>query len=97
MSKPGDRVGAILSASNGECQFLGFGVYVGDEVPPEYAGGFNAGLPNPKIQLDSGKEVFGCECWWGPELSVKERLSKYDKIIEIDIDDARKPEPPEAE
>lgn len=31
---PGQRVGAILSANNGVVKLLGFGVYVGDEVPP---------------------------------------------------------------
>ncbi len=32
--KPGTRVFAVLCADEKEVQFLGFGVYVGDEVPP---------------------------------------------------------------
>lgn len=26
---------------------------------------------NPKIRLDDGREVWGCECWWGPEANFK--------------------------
>ena len=32
--KQGERVYAVLSATATEVSFLGFGVYVGDEVPP---------------------------------------------------------------
>lgn len=34
MSKVGDRVGALLSADDKHVELLGYGVYVGDEVPP---------------------------------------------------------------
>lgn len=33
-AKPGERVYAVLSATPKEVYLLGFGVYVGDEVPP---------------------------------------------------------------
>lgn len=74
MPKVGDRVGAILSAKEGVVRFLGFGTYMGKEVPPENVGGFNIGLPNPKILLDNGEVVWGCECWWGPEEKVKKEI-----------------------
>jgi len=89
----GERVYAVLSATAAEVSFLGFGVYVGDEVPPAPMGVVRAvfrattweefdrivaedtgGEPNPavrptnpKIVLDDGEVVWGCECWWGPE------------------------------
>jgi len=30
--------------------------------------------PSPKIRLDNGSVVWGCECWWGPETPVRHRL-----------------------
>lgn len=77
--KVGDRVGAVLSTKDGVVQLLGFGVYEGNEVPHGMNVGFlgqlsRAGIPNPKIRLDSGKVVWGCECWWGSEAGLKREL-----------------------
>lgn len=82
--KKGDRVGAILgvSASDKVVELLGFGVYMGREVPPS-SGGWMAealaeeGMRNPKIELDSGETVWGCQCWWAPEEKVKKRLESW--------------------
>ncbi len=95
MSKKGDRVGAILSIRDGEVEFLGFGVYEGDFVPTEAAGWLADGLRaqeivNPRIKLDNGKVVYGCECWWGDEAHTKDYLSKFDKVNKIDIDAVRR-------
>lgn len=95
MSKVNDRVGAILSASGGTAEFLGYGVYVGDHIPVEVAGDMGkalveAKIPNPKIALDSGKVVYGCECWWGPEETVKKKLEAFGTIKNVDIDEVRK-------
>jgi len=89
MIKLGERVGAILKADETTVYMLGFGKYVGDETPPENVGGFNAGRPNPKIDLDNGKSVFGCECWWGSEADVK-RMIMGREVVEVDIDDFRR-------
>lgn len=71
MAKPtvGSRVAAVVSANQTQINFLGYGRYAGDFIPPADAVGFGSMLhqmcvPNPKIILDSGEEVFGCECWW---------------------------------
>jgi hypothetical protein len=78
--KPGTRVGAILGGADGKVDFLGYGTYKGDEVPsntgPKSMTGMLAevGCPNPKIELDNGDVVWGCECWWGPEPEVRKRL-----------------------
>lgn len=75
----GSRIGAILGTSSDgrTLQYLGCGTYQGDHVPPKEIGGFNMGLPNPKLVLDNGDIVWGCECWWGSERGIKEQLEKY--------------------
>ena len=93
--KPGDRVGAILGKNDdGSVDFFGYGVYEG-RFPPAEAVGFLAeaarevpGYVNPRIRLDSGKMVYGCECWWGAEEKVKKALSGA-KINLVDIDEIR--------
>ena len=47
-------------------------------------------LPNPRIRLDSGKIVWGCECWWGGEKGFEsEHGGGKSKIVEVDVDEAR--------
>ena len=70
--------------------FFGFGNLVGDEVPPpdiKFAGRA-VKRPNPKIVLDSGKVVWGCECWHGPENRWVEFRGRK-TVIDVDIDDMR--------
>lgn len=91
MAAKGSRAGAILSANDDTVKFLGYGVYEGNEVPPKDVNELlNAvGCPNPKITLDSGKVVWGCECWWGPEDKVKEKIQGYDTVVDVDIEEVR--------
>jgi hypothetical protein len=91
VAKVGSRVGVILDVEGNKVRLFGYGVYAGDEIPHEKVGGLgylvreNPSLTNPKIILDSGKDVFGCECWWGPEELVKGMVEGKDiKIIDID-------------
>lgn len=98
-AKVGERVGAIFSGNKERVQFLGYGVYVGDEAPVG-AVGFMAdairqgGGKNPRIDLDQGYTVWGCECWWGPELAVMQRLQGWmdaGVVIEnVDLREIRK-------
>jgi hypothetical protein len=89
------RVGAILSTDeDGTVLFLGYGEYVGDEYPEDAVGVVAQAtrelkMGNPKIVLDNGKVVWGCECWWGAEEAVKEFLEKAPNVRHVDIDDAR--------
>lgn len=90
----GDRCGAIQSANKEEVRLFGFGTFEGHKVPPLEAGGMAAGLhhagyKNPCIKLDSGDEVFGCECWWGPEEKIKETIGER-RIVNVSIVEARK-------
>lgn len=88
MAKVGARVGAMLSAGDGVVNFLGFGTYEGDEIPPKEVGGLAAelGLPNPKIKLDNGAIIWGCQCWWGSEEGMKAKLEQY-KVAGYKIQD----------
>jgi len=94
MRKIGERVGA-LSHSDGDTAYLfGFGTYRGEEVPPPGVQCMgidlhDMGHTNPKIELDSGKVVWGCECWWGGEGAVRKRLSQFTNVVDVDIDEAR--------
>lgn len=89
MTTIGDRVGAVQCANNGVVKLFGFGVRIADKVPPADAIGFGsilyeAGIPNPCILLDDGKEVFGCECWWGPEDKIKSMYADW-AVETVDI------------
>lgn len=93
MARPGERVGALLDEADGVVRLFGFGVYVGDEVPHEKVAGHGpwlreADAPNPKILLDDGKDVFGCECWWGSEAKLRTLIAGK-KVVQVDIDQIR--------
>lgn len=97
MPKVGERVTAVFGTSEQDedtVEVFGSGVYEGDSIPTE-AVGFLAEAAqqmkhkNPRIRLDNGKVVYGCECWWGSEKSVEKNL-KGKKIVMVDINEARK-------
>ena len=75
--KPGMRVGVFHSLTEQTLALLGYGVYEGDEVPPEsiiapiIGKPALIGLAVPKLRLDDGTVVWGCEVWWNDEGSVK--------------------------
>jgi hypothetical protein len=72
-ANPGDRVVAIQGVSGKSVRIYGLGTFEGEHPIADEATGFfaeaarAAGLTNPRIKLDSGKTVWGCECWWAPE------------------------------
>ena len=100
MTKAGSRIGAIFGGDEETktVTFLGFGVYVEDAIPVE-AVGFLAELcqtvnrKNPRLELDNGTVVYGCECWWGPEAKIKGELEAYKEagytVVDTNIDDIR--------
>ena len=89
----GDRVGAILKGDRATVHLFGYGIYTGERIPHQDLGVRLFGAPmdneNPCIILDSGKEVYGCECWWGPEARIKE-ITAGKRVIEVDIEEARR-------
>lgn len=78
--KKGERVGAIRNANEEIVYLYGFGTYQGYEIHPVI------GIPNPKILLDNGNVVWGCECWWGSEEKVKQMIGNR-KIEFVSVDD----------
>lgn len=65
------------------------GIYVRIELTDEEVlAGATAMLGNPRIKLDNGKTVWGCECWWGPEAPSQARFAGR-KIVVVDIDEER--------
>jgi len=91
----GERVGAVLGVKDNVVEFLGYGVYEGEQKVSEDAVGMFAEMcrqmdrPNPCILLDSGKRVYGCECWWGTEEQIKPMLEQAKEVKEVDIDEVR--------
>lgn len=78
----GRRVYALQCTEDNVVHFFGFGNYVGDEVPDSDAGGLASmvrqqGAANPKIILDNGEVVWGCECWWGPEKEFESKFGNH--------------------
>lgn len=92
------RVLAVSHADpDGPVYIFGEGVYEGDFIPEEAEGMFAeilkaAGRENPRIRLDSGKVVYGCECWWGSVDDAKKKMGidQGREVIMVDIDEARK-------
>jgi len=98
--KQGGRVGAICGENEAkEVEFFGYGVYEGRKPPPpgvKFMGIECSEVPGYEavsIKLDSGKVVFGCECWWSSEEEVRKLLAGYavegKKIVEVDIESKR--------
>lgn len=70
----------------GSTQFVGYGVYVGKVIPTETGDPYldliaHAGLEDHKIELDSGRIVFGSECVWAPENVVREMLARRGRPV----------------
>ena len=80
----GTRIMAVLNEDDKTIKLLGSGKYVGYYIHPQL------NIVNPKMELDDGKVVWGCECWWGEEDKMKQMLQDRNKeIIKVDIDDVK--------
>lgn len=98
---PGMRVAVVQSIEEGKVHLYGYGVYEGDfpydeesaEVPPVGLVSIlaqKAGIEtNPRLKLDNGQTVWGCECWWCPIEKLKEEYGELE-IVAADIDKDRK-------
>ncbi len=74
------RVRAIKSLKNGVCYDFGEGELIENSVPD--ISPFNrVNITNPCIKLDTGKYVWGFECWWGE--AEKFNQTYADKIKEV--------------
>jgi len=89
------RVGVIIGESDGVLKVLGNGEYVGDEVPIEAVGMFadmmrKINHPNPKIVLDNGDVVYGCECWFGSIEKMDRIIASHKNVVTVNIGDIRR-------
>jgi hypothetical protein len=67
----------------------GYGTYLGEEVPPASVtvDGKPLEKPNPKIRLDSGEVIWGCQCFW-VAAEAKDDAVGTRKLVEV-LPDAR--------
>ncbi len=85
--KQGTRVGAIKKARDGVVHLYGWGTYDGHFIPPPEVSEAHAelGVTNPRITLDSGQVVWGMECWWCDEESLRSRFEGW-KYVEATLE-----------
>lgn len=43
-----------------------------ERTKPGFPEGF--AWTNPRITLDDGRVVWGCQCWWGPEEVIRRKI-----------------------
>ncbi|MCF8299348.1 MAG: hypothetical protein K9J13_17500 [Saprospiraceae bacterium] len=81
------RVLAIECVEDGVMKSYGEGEYLGDKVP-DISPWKEAEMKNPCIKLDSGKYVWGFQCWWGKADEVREKYFEHIKEeIIVDIEE----------
>ena len=94
----GGRVGAVLRMDKSGVELFGYGTYEGLQVPVGAVGWMAEILVeqsqgNPCIKLDSGKLVYGCECWWGSQEAIEKNVAALvdlgATVTEVDIDAVR--------
>ena len=71
------RVTAIRSLKGGILETYGSGILMERQVP-DISPFKEVGLKNPCIKLDTGKYVWGYECWWGEEEKFD---NKYKDVV----------------
>ncbi len=81
------RVIAIKSLKDGVLRIYGEGEYIGYKVP-NFAPYPQFNLVHPCIKLDTGKYIWGFQCWW---CSVEEFESRHKghikETITVEVED----------
>ena len=80
---------AIRDGEDGKLFVYGEGTYVGDARPVDgtqtIVGVVDDTFPddwkNPRIELDSGDVVWGCQCWWGPVEQLRKRYGEQPEEV----------------
>ena len=87
----GNRVIVIAGSDLSTVWLVGYGTYVGDDVPPFYVDEKKhiKKVKTSKIELDSGQLVWGCECWWKLE-QMSDRIIKKKKIVHVSVEQLRR-------
>ena len=66
MSESGERVYVVSRETEGTVYVYGWATHVGSEKYPGGPGLCRKGVNNPRLNLENGGWVYGCESWWGP-------------------------------
>jgi hypothetical protein len=91
---PGDRIGVLHSACGETVMLYGFGVYEGDGIPspevfiPGIGPACELGMKVPKLRLDDGTIIWGCECRWTDEETVQ-NICEGRTIVRVKIGSIR--------
>lgn len=86
--KVGSRVGAVQASDDDTVRLLGYGVRIENSVPPPEVPGHiaakarEANAEVPCLMLDDDTIVWGVECHWAPEGSVKNWIGKR-RVIHV--------------
>ena len=68
----GERAFVFLSIENKVINAFGMGTYKGTFPAPAWlVGEALAGIPSPKLVLDTGGVLYGVECYWGDEAAFR--------------------------
>ena len=93
---PDSRIIAVHRIDEHAITIFGHGVYDGDFlVSPDASGPFaealrELGRTNPRLTMDSGQVVWGCECWWGAEALLLASFARRGlPVITVSIDAVR--------
>jgi len=84
MSK--NRVIAVQSLEDGVLKTYGEGEVIFGLVP-NVAPFKELGVSNPCVKLDSGKHVWGFECWWGEVSAFRTKYAdsiESEEIVEVE-------------
>jgi len=79
------KVMAVESLTNGVLRTYGEGEMLGEKIP-NVEPFKSIEIKNPCIKLDSGRYVWGFQCWWGPIEKMQAKLGPIIKetiVIEI--------------
>lgn len=81
------KVIAIESFKDGLLREYGEGILVEDQIPDEPFFRQNE-IVNPCIKLDTGKYIWGFQCWWAKTEVFNEKYGKYIKERQtVDVGD----------
>jgi hypothetical protein len=81
----GARVLAMQKSTDVSVHVFGEGVYVGNRIP-DVSPFRELEIKNPYIQLDSGKGVWGFQCWWG-DLEAAQKAIGDKTVFKVEITD----------
>lgn len=93
LPRVGDRLGVLCHITKSTVYSLGGGTYLGNEVPPPDIrccglSPSSSGITMPKILLDQGGIVWGCEVYWAHESVIRWYSGNLHHVF-VRLDDLR--------